>query len=108
MYKKAGNEYKLTPYKKSSENVCKMIKDDELFYPAFHAHTENFPPLGSCDFTKGIVYNVKNYLPDLSKVPPVFQSGDYMVECNGYRGEEFIQGFKIYAQVYNIASAGRG
>jgi hypothetical protein len=104
MYKKAGNEYKLTPYKMGPTNICKMIKEEELFYAKFHDHT-NFPPLKTCDFKKEVKYYVKNYLPDLSKVPPVFESGDYMVECKILRGEELIQGTITYSQIYNIASA---
>ena len=104
-YKKAGNEYRLTPYKHHRTNVCKGLREDQFFYPAFHAST-NFPPLGTCDFKNGFTYFIKNYLPDLSKVPPVFQSGDYMLECKLYRGEEFIQGFQTYSQIYNIASIG--
>ena len=107
LYKKAGNDYKLTPYKSGPDNICKLIKEDELFYPALHAHTTNYPPIGTCDFTKGITYELVNYLPELSNVPPVFQSGDYMIECKMTKAGEFIQGYKVYLQVHNIPSAGK-
>lgn len=99
-----GNEYKLTPYKNGPSNICDALKKDDLFYPAILPKTENFPDVGMCDFTKGKVYKIINYLPELDKVPPVFQSGDYMIECNITKSENFIQGFKIYGQLYNIAS----
>ena len=99
-----GNEYKLTPYKNGPDNICNALKKDELFYPSIHTKSENFPALGTCDFTKGNIYKVINYLPSLDKVPPVFQSGDYMIECNITKGVDFIQGFKVYGQIYNIAS----
>ncbi|KAL7026591.1 hypothetical protein ACKWTF_005092 [Chironomus riparius] len=107
LFKKAGNDYKLTPYKMGPANICKLIKDDDFFYAGFHKHTD-FPPLKTCDFKKGVKYNIKNYLPDMSKVPPVFESGDYMVECKISKGGEFIQGTVTYSQMYNIASAGLG
>jgi len=85
-------------------NICKWLKEDELFYAGFHKFTD-FPPLKSCDFKKGASYYIKNYLPDLTKVPPVFESGDYKVECKIYKAGEFIQGTITYSQMYNIASA---
>ncbi|CAG9801676.1 unnamed protein product [Chironomus riparius] len=104
-YKKAGNEYRLTPYKVARTNLCKGMAEDEYFYPAFHTFT-NFPPVKTCAFKNGFTYFIKNYLPDLSKIPPVIGSGDYMLECKIFKGEEFIQGFKTYAQVYNIPNSG--
>lgn len=104
MFKKGGNEYKLTPYKYGPNNICDAVKKDELFFPSIHASSTNFPPLGTCDFTKGTIYEIINFLPNLDKVPPVFQSGDYMVECKIFKGDEIIQGLKVYAQLYNIAS----
>lgn len=78
---------------------------DDYFYPEFHAHT-NFPPIKSCDFKSGTIYYVKNYMPEISKIPPVMASGDYMLECKIFKGDEFIQGFRTYVQIYNIASVG--
>ncbi|KAL7026592.1 hypothetical protein ACKWTF_005093 [Chironomus riparius] len=104
-YKKAGNEYRLTPFKVARTNLCKGMAEDEYFYPAFHTFT-NFPPVKTCAFKNGFTYFIKNYLPDLSKIPPVIGSGDYMLECKIFKGEEFIQGFKTYAQVYNIPNSG--
>jgi hypothetical protein len=105
MYKKAGNEYRLTPYKVGPNNFCKSMADSELIYPDLHAHT-NFLPIKSCDFKNGYSYFIKNYLPDLSKVPPVMSSGDYMAECNISRADTFIQGFRAYIQIYNFPSIG--
>lgn len=103
-YKKGGNEYKLLPYKLGPSNICTIIKNDDYFYKEFHSCTENFPPLDSCEFKKG-VYFIKNYLPDVKNLPPVFQSGDYMLECLLHKGDELIQGYKLFGQLYNIPSA---
>lgn len=102
-YKKGGNEYKLLPYKVGPSQICQAIKEDEYFYKDFHSYTQNFPPLDTCDFKKG-VYFVKNYLPDVRTLPPVIESNDYMVECLLYKGDDLIQGFKLFAQIYNIPS----
>lgn len=48
------------------------------------------------------MYYVKNYYPDISKLPPVFPSGDYMFECMAFIKDELIQGFKLYGQLFNI------
>jgi len=106
VYRKMGNEYKLLPYKLGPTNVCNLLKDEKMFYPEVLAHGENFPPLGTCDFKTGTII-IKDYLPDLSKVPPVFESGDYQLECNVIRGGEIIQGLKFFGQVYNIKDAGK-
>ncbi|KAG5684484.1 hypothetical protein PVAND_013716 [Polypedilum vanderplanki] len=107
LYKKSGNEYKLLPYKFGPKNLCSFVVEEELFYPAFLETTKNFPPLGTCDFKKG-KYEFENYMPDLSKVPPVFESGDYMVECQALKNKELINGYKIYGQVFNYADAKSG
>lgn len=75
-----------------------------MFYPEIHAVSENFPPIGTCDFKKGNVYKIINFLPKLDKIPPVFQTGDYMVECQVLKEGETIESMKIYGQLFNIAS----
>lgn len=106
VYRKMGNEYKLLPYKLGPTNICGLLKDEKMFYPEIVAHGENFPPVGTCDFKTGTLI-LKDYLPDLSKVPPVFESGDYQLECNVIKGKEIIQGLKFFGQVYNIKDAGK-
>lgn len=106
VYRKMGNVFKLLPYKLGPTNVCNLLKDEKMFYPDVVAHGENFPPLGTCDFKTGTII-IKDYLPDLSKVPPVFESGDYQLECKALRGGEIIQGLKFFGQVYNIKDAGK-
>jgi hypothetical protein len=100
-----GNEYKLTPYRFGPVSMCKGIKESEYMYPVMHPYT-NFPPLKSCDFVNGYTYYIKNYLPDISKFPPVVSSGDYMADCKILQNEEFAQGFQAYLQLFNIPSAG--
>jgi hypothetical protein len=99
-----GNEYKMTPYKVGPISICEIIKKDEFYYPGIHAASENFPPLETCDFKKGQIYSIKNYLPNLERVPPVISSGDYMIDCQVSREKELIQGVKVYAQIFNIMS----
>lgn len=99
-----GNQYKLLPYKVGPSSVCGLLKDEKIFYPDIVAHSENLPSPGSCDFKKE-TYVIKNWLPDLSNVPPVFESGDYMVDCTALRNEESFQVIKVYGQVYNYKDA---
>lgn len=99
-----GNEYKLLPFKLGPQNVCDLLKEEKMFYPAIVESSENLPPLGTCDF-KVQTYYVNNYLPDLNKFPKVFESGDYMVDCTVSRHEEIVQVLKVYAQIYNIQDA---
>lgn len=86
------------PFKYGPKTACSLTHEGKVFYPEFHTYT-NFPPIPSCEFKKGIAYTINNYIPDLSKVPPVFESGDYAMEAQGFKNDEFINGFRVYASV---------
>lgn len=103
-YKKSGNEYKLLPYKLGPKKLCDFTKDEKMFYPDIIKYT-NFPPIPSCDFKPG-TYTVDNYLPDMSAVPPVIDSGDYSLEVkvfqDGTDEENFVNGYRLYASVLHF------
>lgn len=75
-YKKTGNDYKMMPFKYGPKSVCAFTAEEENFYPDVVA-VSNFPPIPSCDFKKDIAYNIINYVPDISKLPKIFESGKF-------------------------------
>lgn len=97
MYKKAGNDYKLTPFKLGPMNFCEFIKGEEMLYPDIEA-VSDFPDVNTCPWPAA-TYHIFGYQPDLSKIPPVIENGDYMVECQLLQGEEILQGFKIFGSI---------
>lgn len=99
-----GNQYKLLPYKVGPSTICEVLKDEKIFYPDILAHSENFPPAGSCDFKKGTYY-IKNWHPNLSNVPPVFETGDYMVDCSVSLNEQVFQVIRLYGQILHYKNA---
>lgn len=42
----------------------------------------------------------------MEKIPPVADSGDYMLEIRLLKGEEILNGFKVYGTVLNIPTVG--
>lgn len=75
-YKKSGNDYKLLPYKFGPKPLCTFTKEEKYFYLEFVSFT-NFPPVPSCKFRKG-VYKINNYIPDIKKLPPFFESENWI------------------------------
>lgn len=104
-YKKAGNDYKLLPYKVGPQNFCEFIESEKLLYPEV-LDVSDFPPLGTCPWPKGEL-KIHGYEPDLSKIPPVIDTGDYMVECKLLSDGEMVQGMKIFGSVLNMAPMGK-
>lgn len=50
-------------------------------------------------------YYVNNYIPDLSKIPPVLESGDYMIECKVFdKDGKFLNGLQTYGQMIFLPS----
>lgn len=77
-YKKAGNDYKLLPYKVGPTKFCQFLESEKLLLPEFLAVTD-LPAVGICPWPAA-EYKVHGYDPDLSKLPPIIDTGDYMVE----------------------------
>ena len=97
MYKKAGNDYKLFPFKIGPTNFCEFVKSEKMFYPELKA-VSDFPDIETCPWPARN-YHIYGFQTDLSKVPPIIENGDYMVECQLRIGDEILQGFKIFASV---------
>lgn len=99
-YKKAGNDYKLLPYKVGPTKFCDLLESEKMFYPEIQL-VSDFPDLENCPWPAK-TYHINGYQPDLSKIPPVADTGDYMVECQFKRGDNIVNGMKVYASVLNM------
>lgn len=78
-YNKAGNDYKLMPYKFGPQKFCDFVSTEKTLYPEVKA-VSDFPDYETCPWPAG-VYHINGFQPDFSKIPPVIGSGDYMLEC---------------------------
>lgn len=103
-YKKAGNDYKLLPYKVGPKNFCEFLEAEKMFYPEFQAATD-LPGVGVCPWPAG-KYTIFGFQPDLSKIPPVVDTGDYMVECQFKKDEDLLNAIKIFGTVMNMSPMG--
>lgn len=101
VYKKTGNEYKLMPFSYGPKSFCVFTAEEKIFYPDIIKFT-NFPPIPSCDFPVG-VYTVTNYVPNIDKLPPIFESGDYAMEVKLFIKGTYINGYTLYASILNFA-----
>lgn len=99
-YKKAGNDYKLLPYKVGPLKFCDLLESEKMFYPEIQL-VSDFPDIETCPWPAK-TYTISGYQPDLSKIPPVADTGDYMVECQFKRGDNIVNGIKVYASVLNM------
>lgn len=103
-FKKAGNDYKLLPYKVGPKNFCEFLDGEKMLYPEFQAMTD-LPELGACPWPAA-TYHIFGFQPDLSKVPPVLDTGDYMVECQIKCGDKLLNAIQIFASVMNMSPLG--
>jgi Protein of unknown function (DUF1091) len=89
------------PYRMAGQ-LCDMINGDIYFYEQAHKMS-NFPPIGTCPWPKGN-YWIHNYIPDISKFPPIMESGDYMGECKFYdKNGTYLNASRTYIQIIHIA-----
>ena len=103
-YKKAGNDYKLLPYKVGPTNFCKFLDDEKMFYPDLQTVTD-LPDIGVCPWPVK-TYHIFGFQPDLSKIPPVVEQGDYMVECQFNEGEKMLNGIKVFGSLVMVSPMG--
>lgn len=99
-YKKAGNDYKLMPFKIGPTKFCDFIQSEKMLYPELLL-VSDFPPLDTCPWPAG-TYTINGYHPDLSKIPPFIESNDYMVKCLVKDGETVLNGMQIYGTVLSV------
>lgn len=90
----------MMPYKYGPYDICEFADTEKLFYPGIQKHT-NLPEPGNCDFKVGKIF-VNDYMPDLSTLPPVFQSGDYMIDFKIMKNGEMLNGYKVIANLIVI------
>lgn len=82
--------------------MCEFIKNDPSFYPDIRKQG-NFPPSEVCPWPPGKYY-LNGYYPNMTNLPPLFESGDYMIEAKLYEDTEYKdmkQGMRIYANIQN-------
>lgn len=108
VYQKQGQEYRKTPYHMKGK-PCEMLKIENPITQQLWKYTD-LPPYETCPFPPG-VYHVNNlYLGNMTGLPAIISSGDYMTNTTIYdKNNNFLQGFQIYANVYNrvLGAAGK-
>ncbi|CAO1407950.1 unnamed protein product [Diamesa serratosioi] len=99
LFKKQGNEYKKTPYKIGPKKFCDFLRDEKMFYPDIRA-VSDFPSPETCPWPSNI-YHLFGYSAQLSKVPPIFSTGDYMVLVYLEKEGKLQNGYRIYGTLSN-------
>lgn len=61
----------------------------------------DLPDVDTCPWPAK-TYHIYGYHPDLSKVPPFLDTGDYMLECQLLKDEEILNGIQVYASLMNM------
>lgn len=100
LFMKAGNDYKMMPYKFGPLPFCDFIKKEKYVYPDL-VKSSTLPPGDNCDWKIG-TYAINDYYPDIKNFPPVLQSGDYMVTISIMKNGELMNGFKVMGSLNHI------
>lgn len=102
LYKKQGQEYRLTPFQIKGK-TCESIKIENPFAEKIWKYVD-LPPRHTCPFPPGS-YHINNFnFENLTDLPAVFDSGDYMVYSqflDGQDDKKMLQGYKIFTTIYN-------
>jgi ganglioside GM2 activator len=100
LYKKQGQEYRKTPYKLKGK-LCEVANTEGNIFADQLWKFSDLPPRESCPFPAGKYHVKKLDISNLEGLPPVLESGDYMVEIKFYdqKGGKMMQGFRIYVTV---------
>jgi hypothetical protein len=99
LYIKQGGEYRKTVYAVKG-NTCDIVASDKVFYPSFANAMEPSFPL-KCNIPAGKYY-VNGYWPDMSDIPPVLRSGDYLADIQLLRDGKLLQGSKVQFHIINL------
>lgn len=78
LFKKAGNEYKKTPYHVGPEKFCNYIQYKAINYDEVRS-VSDLPERKDCPWPISQYNFTRGYVLPLDKVPPFFE-GDYMVQ----------------------------
>jgi len=106
MFKKAGNDYKLLPYKVGPGKFCETLKTETMLYPKI-VEVSDFPKPGVCPWPAKTYQMINGYEPDLSTIPKILETGDYMVEIRIEKKGELFNGYRVYASIINMANPGK-
>lgn len=105
LYIKQGGEYRITPYKIKGD-ACELAKNDPSVYPKVR-EAGNFPPPDDCPWAVGNYY-LHGYYPNLTHLPPVLSTGDYLIEMMFFERNDFkdVLGGTIQVHVHGINRMG--
>lgn len=98
LYRKTGNQYQQTPFKRPKNNFCFSVKTLASFEELRQA--SNLPAKEVCPWPKGNYEIFNHKVINSSRWPPSFD-GDYMVETRFYKNNELQNGYQVFVTVIN-------
>jgi Protein of unknown function (DUF1091) len=101
IYKKAGNEFKLTPFHVGPYKFCDYVQNYALTYDEILKVTD-FPQREDCPWEKR-KYTIQGYRIPTEKIP-AFMDGDYMTEVRILMNKKLMQGFQMSFTVMKFQS----
>lgn len=98
LFKKAGNDYKKTPFHIGPDKFCDYLKNSVLYEDILKV--SDLPPIGVCPWPKK-KYTMQGFLIPLEKVPELAE-GDFMTELRVVRNNELINGYQLFITIIRI------
>lgn len=95
LYKKTGNQYQQTPFKRPRSTFCDAALNDANFDEM--RNVSNLPVKGVCPWPKG-TYEIYGRNINIDRMPPYF-GGDYMVETSFYQNDKQLNGYQLFVTV---------
>jgi Protein of unknown function (DUF1091) len=99
LYKKAGNDYKLTPFKIGPAKFCDYIQNHAVFYDQLLKDSD-VPQKKDCPW-KAKTYHIYGFRLPMEKIPRTFV-GDYLFEIRLTQDDELKQGYQVYVSIIVI------
>jgi ganglioside GM2 activator len=99
IYKKAGNEYRKTPFHIGPDKLCEYLEKDSVFYEDL-LKVSDIPNPGVCPWPKK-KYNFEGFLIPLDKIPDHMED-DWMAEMKISRNGELVNGYQLYVTISRV------
>lgn len=99
LFKKQGNEYRLTAFHIGPYNFCDYIQNRAVFYNAL-SECSDLPPREDCPWPIRDV-RLNQCLVPTDKIPKIF-SGDYRLDVEILQNEESLGGYQIFAYIISF------
>jgi len=93
------------PYKVGPGKFCEVVASETMLFPKL-IEASDLPKQGVCPWPAA-EYHINGYDPDLSQVPKILETGDYMVECRIEKEGAILNGYRVYASIINMANPGK-